>query len=497
MAKEFKSGGSRNAKRSVDVAQISVDMGRKPPQAVEIEEAVLAAMMLENDIVIDVLELLNEECFYKESHKKIFKAIAAIARRNDKVDILTVADELERTSQLEEVGGAAYLSALSMKIAAAAHIDYHTKILLQKHIQRELIKISYDIQRSSFEDNITVDELLENAQQNIFSLAERNTRKETSSALDVVNQAIEEIQRAQDRTDGLSGVPSGYSGIDKMIYGWQPSDLIILAARPSVGKTAFVLTMARNMTVEYNVPVAVFSLEMSSTQLIKRILVSETGLESSKIWGAKKFDDPTDWNQLNDRINALVKAPLWIDDTPSLSIYEFRRKARRLVHNNKVKMIIIDYLQLMTGPPELRGMREQEVSAISRSLKAIAKELDVPILALSQLNRSVETRGGNKRPQLSDLRESGAIEQDADIVMFIHRPEFFGTPEENSYPGQTQIIIAKHRNGEVGDVEMRFVASEVRFVDANIVYETTPSAMVSNQEVDTSMYTFSTTSNEF
>ncbi|MBR4772507.1 MAG: replicative DNA helicase [Bacteroidales bacterium] len=452
-------------------------MGRKPPQAIDIEEAVLAAMMLDSECINDVLESLTPDCFYNESNKKIFVAITAIASRNDKVDILTVADELSKTGDLEAVGGASYLSALSMKIGAAANTDYHTKILLQKYIQRELISISYRVQKQSFEDSMPVDDLLQYAQQEVFVLAERNMKRDTSPIQMVINQAIDDIQKGQERTDGLSGVPSGYANIDKITYGWQPSDLIILAARPSVGKTAFVLTMARNMAVDYNVPVAFFSLEMSQTQLVKRLLVSETGIPSDKIWGAKKFNDPQDWDTLNERIGKLSRAPLWIDDTPSLSIYEFRSKARRLVQTQNVKMIIIDYLQLMTGPVELRGMREQEVSAISRALKSIAKDLNVPILALSQLNRSVETRGGSKRPQLSDLRESGAIEQDADIVMFIHRPEFFGTAEADAYPGQTQIIIAKHRNGETGDVEMRFVASEVRFEDANVHYQEYESRM--------------------
>lgn len=275
-----------------------------------------------------------------------------------------------------------------------------------------------------------------------------------------------EIESNQDRTDGLSGVPSGYTGIDKITLGWQASDLIIIAARPAMGKTAFVLTMARNMTVDHNIPVAFFSLEMSSKQLVKRLLVSETGLSSEKIRGGKKLQD-YELVQLHERIKDLTSALLYIDETPSLSIYEFRSKARRLVRNAGVKLIIIDYLQLMTGPPELRGMREQEVSNISRSLKAIAKELDIPIIALSQLSRAVETRGGNKRPQLSDLRESGAIEQDADIVMFIHRPEYYGMESETAEQGLAEIIIAKHRNGSTADVKMRFRASEARFVDAN------------------------------
>ena len=468
---------ARKKEIKVDLPQLAVEMGRKPPQAIDIEEAVLAAMMLDSECINDVLESLTPDCFYNESNKKIFVAITAIASRNDKVDILTVADELSKTGDLEAVGGASYLSALSMKIGAAANTDYHTKILLQKYIQRELISISYRVQKQSFEDSMPVDDLLQYAQQEVFVLAERNMKRDTSPIQMVINQAIDDIQKGQERTDGLSGVPSGYANIDKITYGWQPSDLIILAARPSVGKTAFVLTMARNMAVDYNVPVAFFSLEMSQTQLVKRLLVSETGIPSDKIWGAKKFNDPQDWDTLNERIGKLSRAPLWIDDTPSLSIYEFRSKARRLVQTQNVKMIIIDYLQLMTGPVELRGMREQEVSAISRALKSIAKDLNVPILALSQLNRSVETRGGSKRPQLSDLRESGAIEQDADIVMFIHRPEFFGTAEADAYPGQTQIIIAKHRNGETGDVEMRFVASEVRFEDANVHYQEYESRM--------------------
>ncbi|MBR5670343.1 MAG: replicative DNA helicase [Bacteroidales bacterium] len=468
---------ARKKEIKVDLPQLAVEMGRKPPQAIDIEEAVLAAMMLDSECINDVLESLTPDCFYNESNKKIFTAITAIASRNDKVDILTVADELSKTGDLEAVGGASYLSALSMKIGAAANTDYHTKILLQKYIQRELISISYRVQKQSFEDSMPVDDLLQYAQQEVFVLAERNMKRDTSPIQMVINQAIDDIQKGQERQDGLSGVPSGYANIDKITYGWQPSDLIILAARPSVGKTAFVLTMARNMAVDYNVPVAFFSLEMSQTQLVKRLLVSETGIPSDKIWGAKKFNDPQDWDTLNERIGKLSRAPLWIDDTPSLSIYEFRSKARRLVQTQNVKMIIIDYLQLMTGPVELRGMREQEVSAISRALKSIAKDLNVPILALSQLNRSVETRGGSKRPQLSDLRESGAIEQDADIVMFIHRPEFFGTAEADAYPGQTQLIIAKHRNGETGDVEMRFVASEVRFEDANVHYQEYESRM--------------------
>lgn len=452
-----------------DVGAIADLSGRVPPQDIEIEEAVLGALLLEPEVVPDVLDQLQSDCFYKEQHAKIFDAICELSRRNAPVDILSVSDELRKSGDLEAVGGMAYLSQLSNKIGAAAHVDYHSKVLLQKFLQRELIRISYDVQKAAYDDTLPVDELVDTAEEKIFTLAERNVHTDTKIITSIINRAVAQIEENQAREDGLSGVPSGYTGIDQVTFGWQRGDLIILAARPSVGKTAFVLTMARNMAVDHKVPVAVFSLEMPDTQLVMRLMIGETGLASDKLRGSKKMTT-AEWEQLHNGLNQLSQAPLWIDDTPSLSIYEFRSKARRLVQKNGVKMIIIDYLQLMAGPPELKGMREQEVAAISRSLKAIAKELGVPILALSQLNRSVETRGGNKRPQLSDLRESGAIEQDADIVMFIHRPEFVGAEDDNSYPGKTDLIIAKHRNGEVCDVEMRFVASEVRFVDANDTY---------------------------
>ncbi|MDD4638405.1 MAG: replicative DNA helicase [Bacteroidales bacterium] len=451
--------------KSLDI--ISLEMGKKPPQAIDIEEAVLGALLLEPNAVPDVVDTLVPECFYKECNRKINSAIVSLASRHAPVDIFTVSEELSGKDELESVGGPLYLSQLSMKIGAAAHIDYHSKILLQKYIQRELIGISYEIQKDAFDDTLPVDDLLDTTQQKIFTLSDRNMRRDTQAVQFVISQAIEDLQTTQIGANGLSGVPSGYTSIDRITLGWQPADLIIIAARPSVGKTAFVLTMARNMAVDFNVPVAFFSLEMSSLSLAKRLMISETGLEADKIKGGRKMAD-YEWEQLNTKLAQLVKSPLYIDDTPSLSIYEFRSKARRLVANAGVKLIVIDYLQLMTGPPELRGMREQEVSAISRSLKSIAKELNIPIVALSQLSRAVVNRGGARRPQLSDLRESGAIEQDADIVMFIHRPDYYESIDEHpELTGMTDIIIAKHRNGEVRDVQMRFRPSEVKFVDAS------------------------------
>ncbi len=452
-----------------DLNAISLDAGKVPPQAPDVEEAVLGALLLDPDVAPDVLDSLVPECFYKETNRMIFEAIKSLATQHNPTDCVSVTNELNSRGVLEEVGGLFYLSQLANKIGAASHVDYHVKVLLQKYIQRELIKISYGIQKEAFDDTIPVDDLLDNSQEQIFSLAEKNVKRETLPIREVVAAAIQEIENNQTRTDGLSGVPSGYTGIDRVTLGWQPSDLIIIAARPAMGKTAFVLTMARNMAVEHHVPVAVFSLEMSSIQLAKRLLVSETGLTSEQIRGGKKLQDH-ELIQLNERIKDLSKSPLYIDDTPGLSIYEFRSKARKQVRQNGVKMIIIDYLQLMTGPVELRGMREQEVSNISRSLKGIAKELNIPIIALSQLSRAVETRGGNKRPQLSDLRESGAIEQDADIVMFIHRPDYYGmTDDDVSKKGLAEIIIAKHRNGSTQDVNMKFIASEARFVDSDEV----------------------------
>ncbi len=453
-------------KKDVSIDAIGLEAGKVPPQAVDVEEAVLGAMMIEPNCVPDVLDSLTADCFYKDANRKVFMAVSALSAEHQPVDIYTVTEQLRRMGLIDEVGGPYYLSLLSSKVGAAAHVDYHVKILLQKYIQRELITISAEMQRDSFDDSIPVDDLLDNSQSKLFELAEKNMKRATLPVQDVIKDTVAEIEANQDRTDGLSGVPSGFTGIDKVTLGWQESDLVIIAARPSMGKTAFVLTMARNMAVEHRIPVAFFSLEMSSKQLVKRLLVSETGLSSEKIRGGKKLQD-YEIVQLHERIKDLTAAPLFIDDTPSISVYELRSKARRLVSNAGVKLIIVDYLQLMTGPPELRGMREQEVSNISRSLKAIAKELSIPVIALSQLSRDVEKRGGNKIPQLSDLRESGAIEQDADIVMFIHRPDYYGTEEEGAVPGQAQIIIAKHRNGSTDVVPMIFRKNEARFVDAN------------------------------
>jgi replicative DNA helicase len=455
-------GYPKKQPQSPDIDAIGVEIGRKPPQAIDIEEAVLGALMLEQNVVPEVMDLLIPECFYKEANRKIFNAIKTLSDNHNPIDIYTVADQLSSTGDLDSVGGAYYLSQLTNRIGAAAHVEYHSKVLLQKYIQRELISISYEVQKNAFDDTLSVDELLDSTQQKIFSIAERNIRKEIMPIHDLVNATIDEIEQAQKNTEGVSGIPSGFPSLDAVTLGWQKADLVIIAARPSMGKTALVLNMARNMAVDHQVPVAFFSLEMSAESLMKRLMVSETGISSTKIRGGQKMTEE-DWKNLNDRISAISNSPLWVDDTGALSLYEFRSKARRLVRNQGVKIIMLDYLQLMTVPSNAQGTREQEVSTISRSLKAIAKELNVPIIALSQLSRKSETRGGSMRPQLSDLRESGAIEQDADLVIFIHRPEYYGL--QDAVHGEAQIIIAKHRNGAVKDIKMQFIDSEVKFVD--------------------------------
>lgn len=442
------------------------EYGKIPPQAIELEETVLGAIMLEKDALIAILDLLQPESFYKESHKKIYAAIVKLSMAENPIDILTVTEELKQMKEIESVGGAFYITQLTSRVSSAAHIEYHARIIAQKFIQRELIRISTEIQNRAYDEGSDVDDLLDFSETELFNIAEGNIKKEIVKIDVLIKEAINQIEEAGKREDHLSGVPSGFTKIDRITSGWQKSDLIIVAARPSMGKTAFVLSMTRNIAVEHKRPVAVFSLEMSSIQLVNRMIVSETKLPSDRIRNGKLHD--YEWEQLEIKIKNFVDAPIFIDDTPAISIYELRAKCRRLKRQHDIGLIIIDYLQLMTGTSETRGNREQEVSAISRSLKAIAKELNVPVIALSQLNRAVETRGGTKRPQLSDLRESGAIEQDADMVLFIHRPEYYGFYEDddgNSNIGIAEIIIAKHRNGPVGEVKLKFQTESASFIE--------------------------------
>ncbi len=454
--------------KSNTLEKINVELGKVPPQAIDIEEAVLGALMIEKDAINLVADTLTEEAFYKSSHQKIYNAIKALSLESLPIDLLTVANKLKQNKDLDEAGGKAYLVKLTNKVASSSHLEYHSKILIQKHIERRLIEISAEIQRRAYFENDDVDNLLNFSESEIFNIAEGTIKTQAEPVKTIINEAIKQIQIAGKREDGLSGVPSGFTSLDAVTSGWQRSDLIIIAARPAMGKTAFVLNIARNMAVDFNKAVAFFSLEMSKEQLVKRLIVSETKIDSKKIKTGKL--DRTDWKVLEDKISNIEEAPIYIDDTPAINIFELRAKCRRLKSQYSIEMIIIDYLQLMTGDTALKGNREQQISSISRSLKSLAKELDIPILALSQLSRAVETRGGNKRPQLSDLRESGAIEQDADIVIFIHRPDYYGNnDDEDTVKGQANIIIAKHRNGEVTDVELQFKPEFAQFSEPSNV----------------------------
>ncbi|MCD2260607.1 replicative DNA helicase [Psychroserpens luteolus] len=445
---------------------ISLEKGKIPPQAIDLEEVVLGAMMIDKKGVDEVIDILSPEAFYKEAHKHIFEAIFKLFENSEPVDLLTVSTQLKKDAKLDMVGGDFYLISLTQRVSSSAHIEFHARIILQKYIQRSLIKISNEIIEEAYDETKDVFDLLDTAEAKLYEVTQGNVKKSTETAQSLVIQAKKKIEEISNK-EGLSGIPTGFTKLDKLTSGWQPSDLIIVAARPGMGKTALTLTMARNIAVNTNIPVAFFSLEMSSVQLITRLISSETGLSSEKLRTGKL--EKHEWEQLNVKVKTLEKAPLFIDDTPSLSIFDLRAKARRLASQYGIKMIMIDYLQLMTaGGSQKGGNREQEISMISRNLKALAKELNVPVIALSQLSRAVETRGGSKRPLLSDLRESGAIEQDADIVSFIYRPEYYKIEEwddEERSPteGQGEFIVAKHRNGGLENIRLKFIGHLGKF----------------------------------
>lgn len=445
---------------------INLEKGKIPPQATDLEEAVLGAMLIDKKGVDEVIDILQKDAFYKEAHQHIFEAIHHLFETSEPIDLLTVSAQLRKMGTLEKVGGDFYLVQLSKRVSTSAHIEFHARIILQKFIQRSLIKISNEIIESSFKDSIDVFDLLDEAESKLYDVTQGNIKKSSESAQNLVIQAKRRIEEIAKR-EGLSGVATGFEKLDALTSGWQPSDLIIIAARPGMGKTALTLSMARNIAVMKQTPVAFFSLEMSSVQLITRLISAETGLSSEKLRTGKLENH--EWEQLNVKVSDLEKAPLYIDDTPSLSIFDLRAKARRLSSQYGIKLIIVDYLQLMSaGASNKMGNREQEISTISRNLKALAKELDIPVIALSQLSRAVETRGGTKRPILSDLRESGAIEQDADIVSFIYRPEYYGIDEwddeeRTSSTGQAEFIVAKHRNGGLENIRLKFLGHLGKF----------------------------------
>ncbi|MDR1526658.1 MAG: replicative DNA helicase [Dysgonamonadaceae bacterium] len=455
--------------RPKKTTQSTEETGRIQPQARELEEAILGALMLEKDAYSMISEMLTPQSFYDKTHELIFTAIRDLVMKQEPVDMLTVVEQLRHSGDLETVGGIPYIAQLSQKVVSSAHLEYHARIVAQKALARELISFSAHIASQAFDETNDVDDLMQEAEGQLFEISQQNVKKDFTPISPVIREAIDLMTEAAKRTDGLSGLASGFKELDKITSGWQNSDLIIIAARPAMGKTAFVLSMAKNMAVHFNTSVAIFSLEMSNVQLVNRLIVNVTEIPGEKIKSGQLRQD--EWFQLDQRVKQLYDAPIYVDDTPSLSVFELRTKARRLVKEHKVKCIIIDYLQLMNASGMKFGSREQEVSNISRSLKGLAKELNIPIIALSQLNRSVENRSVKdgqdaKRPQLSDLRESGAIEQDADIVCFIHRPEYYKIFEDkkgNDLRGKAEIIIAKHRNGSTDDILLSFKHEYIRF----------------------------------
>ena len=448
---------------------LDTGLGKVPPQAVEMEEAVLGALMLERDALSAVIDVLHPESFYREAHQKIFGAIRSLFDQSEPVDILTVQSELRRSGELDFVGGAIYIAGLTEKVNSAANIEAHSRVITESAIKREIIRISTECQQAAYEDTTDVFQLLDRLEQSLFAISEKNIRKKTADMSSIMRMALEELEAKKHLKDGLTGVPSGFSALDRLTSGWQKSELVIIAARPGMGKTALILSACRNAAVEFGHGVAFFSLEMSAVQLVNRLISAEAELESEKI--KKGSLASHEWAQLHSRINKLTSAPIFIDDTPALSILELRAKCRRLKQQHDIQLVIIDYLQLMTGDASRNGgggNREQEIASISRALKNLAKELNVPVIALSQLSRAVETRGGDKKPQLSDLRESGSIEQDADMVMFLYRPEYYGITQDeagNPVSGIGEVIIAKNRSGSLDTVQLRFIGKFTKFTD--------------------------------
>ena len=459
----------RSSSRTKIVEVPSVDSyGHKQPQNLEMEAAVLGALMVDQEAYSQVSDLLKPESFYDKRHSYIYQAVQSLSAEQKPVDIMTIIDRLETMGTLEEAGGPAYIMQINSQITSSAHLEYHAQVVAQKFLARQLITLSSFVQTKAFDSTVDVADLMQEAESQLFAISQANLRKDYTQINPVIDQVYENLRKAAALDGGMSGIASGFEKLDKMTNGWQNSDLIIIAARPAMGKTAFVLSMVRNMAVDRKIPVAMFSLEMSNQQLVQRLMVNVCEIEGEKLRSGQLA--PYEWSQLDSRVRMLVDAPIYVDDTPQLSVFELRTKARRLVREHQVKCIMIDYLQLMNASGMNVNSRQEEVALISRSLKGLAKELNIPIIALSQLNRGVEGREGleGKRPMLSDLRESGSIEQDADIVCFIHRPEYYGfKQDDNGRPltGVAEFIVAKHRNGQVGDVRLRFKDRFARFTN--------------------------------
>jgi replicative DNA helicase len=444
-------------------------LSKVPPQHLEAEEFVLGAILIDNQAMNKVLEVLSPSAWYREAHRKIFQAMIELSEVNEAIDQVTVSECLRRRNELEQIGGAAYLAKLVAQVPTAANVRHHAKIVQEKALLRNLITVATDIVASGYRDSEKVEDLIDQAERNIFEIAERKMRPSFVPVREIVKSSFETIERLYEKKERVTGVPTGFTDMDEMTSGLQPSDLIIVAGRPSMGKTALALSMAQYAAIEKREIVAIFSLEMSKEQLVLRMLCSEARVDAHKLRSG--FLGRTDWPKLTSAAGRLAEAPIYIDDSPAMTVLEMRAKARRLKAERGLGLVIVDYLQLMRGRGSADN-REQEISDISRSLKALAKELAIPVIALSQLSRAVETRGGDKKPQLADLRESGAIEQDADVVMFIFREEVYRQTEENH--GIADILLRKQRNGPTGEIRLAFIDRYTRFENLETAHRPEP-----------------------
>ncbi len=447
-------------------APIDTSFGHLQPQAIDIEKVVLGALMIDKDAFTVVSEIIKPETFYEARHQKIYEAVQSLNLQEKPVDIMSVTEELRHKGTLDDIGGPAYVVELSSQVASSAHIEYHAHILAQKFLARQLIQFASMIETDAFDETVDVDDLMQKAEGALFEISQKNMLQDYVQIDTIVDQAHQLLLQASNREGGLTGVPSGFRKLDDITAGWQPSDLVIIAGRPAMGKTSFALSIAKNVAIDYRKPIAFFSLEMNNVQLVNRLISNVCSIPGNKILNGQLT--PDEWERFDSNIRKMQGAPIYVDDTPGLSIFELRTKARRLVREHGIELLMIDYLQLMNANGMRFNSRQEEVSTISRSLKGLAKELNIPVLALSQLSRAVEQRDGpeGKRPQLSDLRESGAIEQDADMVLFVHRPEYYHILQDekgNDLHGMAQIIIAKHRKGATGDVLLNFRGEYTRF----------------------------------
>lgn len=444
---------------------ISESIGKLPPQAVDLEEVILGAIMVDKDALTDVIEFLKPEHFYTEGHREIYQAVTNLFKNAQPIDMLTVKNQLSEDGKLELIGGAYYLADLTGKVSSAANMGYYARVVIERSLKRDLIQIGSQIHQDAYEDSTDVFELLEKAQGQLDHVSTNNFRKGPISAAQLYQSTIKYLYDSRNE-HGITGVRTGFDQMDRISGGWQKSDLIILAGRPGMGKSAVAGELIKNAAILFKIPVALFSLEMSDRQFMQRMIASEAEIDLERLVRGNTTD--MEINDIATRTKRINDAPIFIDDTPAITTIELRAKARKLKHEHNIQLIVVDYLQLMRGDKD--GNREQEIASIARALKALAKELDIPIIALAALSRGVETRGGDKKPQLADLRESGAIESDADIVIFLYRAEYYGiTVDSEGLPtqGVIEMIAAKNRNGKTGSILLKFIGKFAKIMDLN------------------------------